>query len=755
MADEDLFSLPKTETVEDEAGLCIPRAKQILRAIERFRDASLVRLCRAPTDAGWETLVIDLRCHEVPEQNTAGIEFSERLAIRVFADVDRLPDVRALRRTFPVVIHQNATLPGTPPSLCLYYETPASALRTWTPEGFLRRIQFWLTGTARGTLHPADQPVESLFFPSRDELVLPWNFEDLVKDSSGDQRLIVERSCERTGGGSTYALRALPREHTMHPASVSPILVQLPSIKHANIRCDPPSLGDLDDLFRSRGSDALLPLLQSAILKSVGAGGALLSQDAPFTVILMTVPIARVDGGPAERFFRRAYLLDGGLLRLGLATGALNAVDGKVWPAPTGSFLANSTSAWRELVIGPGEVLTAIGPAAARYQSGVSDAGPVGVVVGAGSLGATMLDLWTRSGWGQWSTIDADHIRPHNLVRHPALSADIGLFKAEVAARHHRAVMQGAGKVQPIVANACDSENLTVTAALVAGELIIDASAALEYPRYASTQDRFGRHASTFLTPSANASVLMIESRDRTIRLRTSEAQYYRALINEPWGADHLNTTQPRFWSGAGCRDISMIQSYSAIALHAAGLTEQVRLAHLQDAAAVRIWIRDRETGAVAVHDVATQAERAFPMDDLTVYIDDGLHEKLTEMRNANLPNETGGVLLGYFDLRLGWLVVVDALPAPADSRASRTGFERGVEGTLASVAEAGRRTAEIVRYVGEWHSHPRGHSAAPSVDDYLQGSELALGMAEEGLPALQLIVGREGQLSIIKIEAR
>ncbi len=755
MPDEDLFSLPETETVEDESGLCIPRARQILRAIERFRDASLVRLCRVPAEAGWETLVIDLRCHEVPEQNTAGIEFSERLAIRVFAEVDRLPDVRALRRAFSVVIHQNATLPGTPPSLCLYYETAASALRTWTPESFLRRIQYWLTGTARGTLHAADQPVESLFFSSRDELIVPWNFEELAKRGLGDQCLVVERSCERAGGGSTYALRVWPREHALHASGVSPILVELPSIKHANIRCDPPSLGELDDLFRSRGNDALLPLLQSAILKSVGAGGAQLSQDAPFTVILMTVPIARVDGGAAERHFRRAYLLEGGLLRLGLATGALNAVDGKVWPAPTGNFLANSTSAWREIVIGPGEVLTAIGPAAALFQSGLSDAGLAGVVVGAGSLGATMLDLWTRSGWGKWSTIDADHIRPHNLVRHPALSADIGMFKAEVAARHHQAVMQGAGKVQAIVADACDTENLAVAAALVAGELIIDASAALEYPRYASTQDHFGRHVSTFLTPSANASVLMIESRDRSVRLRTLEAQYYRVLINEPWGTDHLNTAQPRFWSGAGCRDISMIQPYSAIALHAASLTEQVRLAHLQDAAAVRIWIRDRETGAVAVQDVAASAERAFPMDDLTVFIDDGLYEKLTEMRNANLPNETGGVLLGYFDLRLGWLVVVDALPAPPDSRASRSGFERGVEGTMASVAEAARRTADIVRYVGEWHSHPPGHSAAPSVDDYLQGSELALGMAEEGLPALQLIVGREGELSIIKIEAR
>ncbi|MDA8253970.1 MAG: ThiF family adenylyltransferase, partial [Rhodospirillales bacterium] len=659
------------------------------------------------------------------------------------------------RRAFPVVIHQNATQPGSPPSLCLYYETAASALRTWTPEGFLRKIQFWLAGTARGTLHAADQPVEALFFSSRDELVLPWNFEELVKGGLADYGLVVVRSCERAGGGATYTLRVWPREQALQAPGVAPILVELPSIKHANIRHDPPSLGALDDLFRSRGSDALLPLLTSEILKSVGAGGARLSQDAPFTVILMTVPIARVDGGAAERYFRRAYLLNGGLLQLGLATGALNEMDGKVWPAPTGNFLANSTSAWRELVIGPGEVLSAIGPAAARYQSGLSDAGPACIVVGAGSLGATMLDLWTRSGWGQWSTIDADHIRPHNLVRHPALAADIGKFKAEVAAQHHQAVMQGAGKVEAIVADACDPENLSVAAALIAGELIVDASAALEYPRYASTQDRFARHVSTFLTPSANASVLMIESRDRSVRLRTLEAQYYRALINEPWGADHLNTTQPRFWSGAGCRDISMIQSYSAIALHAAGLAEQVRLAYLQDAASVRIWIRDRESGAIAAHDVAARAERAFAMDDLTVFIDDGLHEKLTEMRNANLPNETGGVLLGYFDLRLGWLVVVDALPAPADSCASRTGFDRGVEGTLASVVEVSRRTAEIVRYIGEWHSHPPSHSAAPSVDDFLQGSELALGMAEEGLPALQLIVGRKGQLSVIKIEAR
>ena len=35
-------------------------------------------------------------------------------------------------------------------------------MRTWTPEAFLRRIQWWLEKSARGELHAADQPVEHL-----------------------------------------------------------------------------------------------------------------------------------------------------------------------------------------------------------------------------------------------------------------------------------------------------------------------------------------------------------------------------------------------------------------------------------------------------------------------------------------------------------------------------------------------------------------------------------------------------------------
>jgi hypothetical protein len=60
------------------------------------------------------------------------------------------------------------------------------------------------------------------------------------------------------------------------------------------------------------------------------------------------------------------------------------------------------------------------------------------------------------------------------------------------------------------------------------------------------------------------------------------------------------------------------------------------------------------------------------------------------------------------------------------------------------AVKDAAKRTAGMVGYVGEWHSHPPGHSASPSRHDLVQLVHLALGMADDGLPAVQLIVGEQ-----------
>ena len=140
--------------------------------------------------------------------------------------------------------------------------------------------------------------------------------------------------------------------------------------------------------------------------------------------------------------------------------------------------------------------------------------------------------------------------------------------------------------------------------------------------------------------------------------------------------------------------------------------------------------------------------------DELELFFDAGIEEKLRSMRLKSFPTETGGILLGYYDLNVKAVVIVDALPAPTDSKSSRTSFERGVAGLAAAVEDAARRTAGVVGYLGEWHSHPPGHSSHPSQDDILQLVYLALGMADDGLPAVSLIVG-EHDIQILQGEVR
>lgn len=46
--------------------------------------------------------------------------------------------------------------------------------------------------------------------------------------------------------------------------------------------------------------------------------------------------------------------------------------------------------------------------------------------------------------------------------------------------------------------------------------------------------------------------------------------------------------------------------------------------------------------------------------------IDEGLVKKIRALRTQGLPNETGGILLGYYDFNVKAIVIVDVLPEPA-----------------------------------------------------------------------------------------
>ena len=247
---------------------------------------------------------------------------------------------------------------------------------------------------------------------------------------------------------------------------------------------------------------------------------------------------------------------------------------------------------------------------------------------------------------------------------------------------------------------------------------------------------------------------MLLEDAERAARLDCLEAQYYRHVICKPWGRDHLTGNRGHVWTGAGCRDVSGVIPNELIGIHGANLAGMIRVHTAQPSASLLIWNYDTHVGSLAVDRCAPAAPLLASADELQIVWDSDIREKIRSQRSAHLPNETGGVLLGYFDLVLRKVFIVDALPAPPDSKEDLDGFVRGIEGLEIAVKEASRRTANVVEYVGEWHSHPPDHSSEPSADDLLLLEHLASALQHEGQPALMLIVG-EGEESWLLAEIR
>ena len=713
---------------------------ELCHAIERNRDISLLQVLKSIEGPDREALVVDVECDEIPNRNPVGLRSPERLAIVVGVGGDSPPAVLALRQDFPAVMHLNATPAGEPRSLCLYFEPHRSVMRSWTAPKFLRRIQWWLLKTSQGALHAADQPLELPFFDTGWELVIPADFDQLRQQA--DVRFFatfIEPAHLR--GTSTLMLQTAAVGNA-RVEGMGIAIIDCPPIVQGSRTDIPSTLGAAADELAGRGLN-LAAMLRDTLWQQIQATGEALKGASERFVVMLNVPVCREIGAPAERTQRLALLTAVGRLELGLRLGAYTRVDGRVFKDTPIGGRAPTEGDWRSLLTLPAAVLDAPSRQAFRTLSATPNNGPdTAVMVGAGALGSELLNLWTRAGWGSWTIIDSDHVKPHNLARHAAFFNQIGQPKASACRALVDLVHGTAGAARAIVADACDRTSEVVGTALAGAGLVVDCSTTVDFPRWTSASAHAARYASVFLTPNGRGSVLLLEDRGRECRLRTLEAQYYRALLNHAWGQHHLDGHLGSFWSGASCRDISYKLPHSSVVAHAATLAEQLIRQHERPQAVIRAWHRDPETGAIEVFDVPVHAPIVRPRGPLTAHLDKGLEDKLRQLRAERLPEESGGVLLGYHDLNLGEAVIVDVLPPPPDSRHSTGHFERGVEGLLESYSEVQRRTGNVVGYLGEWHSHPPGHNARQSPDDLLQLFKLALGMADDGLPVIQLIVG-------------
>lgn len=759
----------------DAAELQSPLSRQLIDALRADKEFELlgIRTCQHGVNE-YELLVVDAWPDGIFPYNEYGILCRERLAIRLARNQRALPKVLTLRKDFPVLMHLNSTAPGSPRDMCLYESTPIAAMRRWTARSFLERIKHWLRASAAGTLHPPDQPIEPLFFRTRSAVVLPDGFEQRAEAHASFSFITRPARLRTATGWDEFTLFLAPDSTTAMTPRCAGLLLELPQLEHGLIESPGYMLGELSGILGSRGYDLYSHLNDALYLYLEKEGksyldialdkwysGSSASGLDEYTLLLLKVPLIRPGSSSAAPEVRVYAFM------VGLSPAALGKTLGLVASANPNDASPND---WVLLSRLPGtrfvqeqsitdvscyllEVQRELSSAAARQFSGMADdcADDVRVLLGAGALGSHLLDNWLRMGWGTWLLVDHDTLKPHNLVRHTALADMIGRAKAEAMASYANDLLPGR------IVDVHTQELSSLSAGSFAGtSLVVDATASLDATRSLSVLEGLvSRCAAVFFNPRGTAAVLMIEDASRQHPLHALEPQYWRAVLTEPWGVEHLLPVLGRFRTGYGCSDISHVLCNADVSVLSGILARQLPQYSQQLDSALVVWSLDAESGELTRHPIASFASREFhdKGTDFAVVIDEFVLEKMRQLRHASLPNETGGILVGYHDFNLGRIFVVDACSAPPDSKANPTEFVRGKVGVVETLEMFFTRSCGQIIYIGEWHSHLGG--STPSSLDRETLDQLALIQAEEGLPAVMTIVGAEVNDVTVRIESR
>jgi hypothetical protein len=282
--------------------------------------------------------------------------------------------------------------------------------------------------------------------------------------------------------------------------------------------------------------------------------------------------------------------------------------------------------------------------------------------------------------------------------------------------------------------------------ALRNADLIIDASASVPVARSLADRSLYNKRTfSIFLNPAGTDLVILRESEDHDPRIDYVEMAYYWMLANDNALENHLSKRGEAMYPSGGCRQPSVKISQAHVGLFASLAAKRV----LQDPPApepehaVEIW-RLTDDGIQVVRSAAP-SYREVTIDGWAISISEDVIRNIAAARAAAGACETGGVLVGVWDRVRARGYIVGNYPPPPDSVASATGFVRGEEGVFRTLDVVEAHTAANLTYVGEWHTHPAGHSSKPSADDGVLLRWIGDVLVFLDVPPLMLIAGRDG----------
>jgi hypothetical protein len=689
-------------------------------------------------DAECEAIIFDVEV-EVGQSPVADILPRERMAAVFKRADDHFPEVFALREDFPQVPHLNLRLAEFPRSLCLHEQSWQEVRVRWTAAGFVERVREWLARTSEGDLHQHDQPLEPILIRPFEHLVIPT---DLCQDLAAAEKLVVYHHGADPRGGVYTARRPSKNAQGGPPRFVSTAF-SCPPQPHGVIRLQPRTLMELHGLMAGTGFDLIGSLKPR--LAAWRPDHALVHS---LLIIVVFFPKSRRQDSAIESTEAWAFVTTRTVAEIGVSLGIFGAHGGAVVPLIQTPALDHQTpvTGGNDIPISVLNPTPALSRGLAALLNGLPACAMAITAIGVGALGSRLIPHLVRAGYGNWTLIDDDVLLPHNVARHELTADAVGFPKAEAMSMWLNTILEEAAVTKAIAANVLTpgDKGEEVEVALKDAEAIVDLSASLAVSRALAATDRWSaRRISLFLNPAGTDLILLAEDRRREIPLDFLEMLYYREVIRNVELAQHLQSPSGPIRYARSCRDLTHIVPGELVAMHAAIGSRALREAISAEQASIRIWLA---AGDLTVSSISISCpppiRRTF--GEWTLVSDEEVLRKIAGFRAARLPNETGGILIGHFDVERKTVYVIDALGSPPDSKEWPTVYIRGAEGLSDAVADIERRTSTMLQYVGEWHAHPDGYSCTPSGDDKRAFAWLTSLMQVDGYPGLMLIEGQD-----------
>lgn len=724
------------------------RAAALLHYLRNRRSlihAALIRDTVETTPAG-ETVEFEVDV-SLPQRPVCPIAAVEQLRV-FFPSDDGLPSCKATRAGFPRVPHLNLGDSATDRSLCLYERPWSEEKSQWGPGSYVERIRTWLSDTASGTLHRDNQPLEPLLFGTNSTVVVPD-----IPLRGQNTCWMEEYSLFRTGDAASHYIIARSNP-TNEKAQKFPFLVyECAPSTHGIIQYRPSTLLEI-----ARFVDPDPNTFMSAIAAQLSAHSNKLLEGVSanyYLVFLLLLPKTRTTTTPAEvieRWVFIATLKNADLLpKLGIA--AKDPISKRIAPL-FGELHLNST-VLNDVPIEVAKVVDAPSRKRAAQANGEGRADDTSILmVGVGALGSQLFNNLARAGFGKWTLIDSDRLLPHNTYRHSLGGEMVAVPKADALA--------GFGSVlfddNSFSSLPCDVTNpgpfaAQLNAALQASAVVVDCSASITTARNISRKlSTRSRRISIFTNPTGTDSVVLAEDTSRASPLEWLEAEYYLATAVTPSLHNHLisspEAAEIRY--GNSCRDLSAKIPQDFFAIHAGLTARGLRTALRSEGASITVSRLVEASLSVSTCTVCSTVPLRFSLSGWDLFVSRQVIQAIAKFREAKLPKETGGVLVGTYDPVHCFVAVVAVIPAPADSIEYPSTFIRGKHGLAREVNRYSTPSLGNLVYIGEWHSHPRGATTHPSSDDRTAAAELSQYMDADGKPTVMLIVGDNHSLGFL-----